>query len=309
MNSLKVSIIVPCYNQAQFLGEALQSVLDQTHANWECIIVNDGSSDNTEVVAKKWIEKDSRFKYLYKQNGGLSSARNAGLDFAKGDYIQFLDSDDCIDKKKLELSIQQLALNENKDKLIAISNYSVFIIETSCPILEVKFDVELFNFEKVLYDWDNIITIPIHCGLFSSDLYLEFKFPENIKAKEDWIMWVSLFRVNINIVHVNHTLSYYRKHQKSMTMTQEILPEYIKAYKYLKKIISDEEFQKLSVALFSKYYESSIVFKTELNQVKNSNTFRVGCFIKKIVFKLRLEKPLKWIFRKKLKKTIISKNL
>lgn len=66
-----VSVIVPCYNQAKYLSEALQSVLDKTYENWECIIVNDGSPDNTEEVAKQWVEKDSRFKYFYKENGGL----------------------------------------------------------------------------------------------------------------------------------------------------------------------------------------------------------------------------------------------
>lgn len=79
MDSALISIIVPCYKQAHYLGEALQSVLEQTYENWECIIINDGSPDNTEIVAKKWIEKDVRFRYLYKENGGLSSARNAGI--------------------------------------------------------------------------------------------------------------------------------------------------------------------------------------------------------------------------------------
>ena len=63
-----ISVIVPCYNQAQYLDECLQSVLEQTYPNWECIIVNDGSPDNTEEVAKLWIEKDKRFKYFWKEN-------------------------------------------------------------------------------------------------------------------------------------------------------------------------------------------------------------------------------------------------
>ena len=82
-----ISIIVPCYNQAQYLDECLQSVLDQTYHNWECIIVNDGSPDNTEEFANKWTAKDSRFKYLLKTNGGLSSARNAGIETANGEWI------------------------------------------------------------------------------------------------------------------------------------------------------------------------------------------------------------------------------
>ena len=75
----KISVIVPCYNQAQYLDECLNSVLEQTYKDWECIIVNDGSPDNTEEVAKEWVKKDSRFKYFYKNNGGVNSARNSGL--------------------------------------------------------------------------------------------------------------------------------------------------------------------------------------------------------------------------------------
>ena len=73
-----ISVIVPCYKQVQYLDECLQSVLDQKYQNWECIVVNDGSPDRTEEVAKKWVKKDGRFRYIYKENGGLSSARNVG---------------------------------------------------------------------------------------------------------------------------------------------------------------------------------------------------------------------------------------
>ena len=67
-----VSIIIPCYNQAEYLPDALESVFNQTYQNWECIIVNDGSTDTTELVSKEWCEKNKRFKYFQKQNGGLS---------------------------------------------------------------------------------------------------------------------------------------------------------------------------------------------------------------------------------------------
>ncbi|MFV8358229.1 glycosyltransferase family 2 protein, partial [Flavobacterium sp. XS1P32] len=92
MNNPQVSIIVPCFNQAQYLSEALKSVLEQTYENWECIIVNDGSPDDTKQIAQKWVEKDSRFKYIFKENGGLSSARNEGINYAKGTFILPLDA-------------------------------------------------------------------------------------------------------------------------------------------------------------------------------------------------------------------------
>lgn len=101
-----VSVVVPCYNQAEFLDEALQSVLDQTYQNWECIIVNDGSPDNTREIALKWVEKDGRFKYVEKENEGLSAARNTGIDNASGAYILPLDNDDKISPKYIEEAVK-----------------------------------------------------------------------------------------------------------------------------------------------------------------------------------------------------------
>ena len=99
-----VSIIIPCYNQAKFLQETLQSVNHQTYSNWECIIINDGSPDNTEEIALEWCYKDVRFKYFKKENGGLSSARNFGILHARGDLILPLDADDKISKNYLSIS-------------------------------------------------------------------------------------------------------------------------------------------------------------------------------------------------------------
>lgn len=79
MDKGKVSIIVPCYKQAEFLPETLDSVLSQTYSNWECIIVNDGSPDNTEEIAKIYQSKDTRIKYLFKNNEGIAIARNTGI--------------------------------------------------------------------------------------------------------------------------------------------------------------------------------------------------------------------------------------
>ncbi|MFV8358067.1 glycosyltransferase family 2 protein, partial [Flavobacterium sp. XS1P32] len=78
MKSL-VSVIIPCYNQDQFLAETLQSVFDQTYSNWECIIVNDGSTDNSESIILDWVQRDKRFQYCKTKNSGVSAARNYGL--------------------------------------------------------------------------------------------------------------------------------------------------------------------------------------------------------------------------------------
>lgn len=120
-----VSVVIPCYNQAHFLPDTLASVLDQTYSFWECIIVNDGSTDHTNVVAHEWQNKDGRFKYVEKENGGLSSARNTGLRVAIGEYIQLLDADDLLESEKIQSQVMCM-LGEGGTVDIAVAGYRYF---------------------------------------------------------------------------------------------------------------------------------------------------------------------------------------
>jgi glycosyltransferase involved in cell wall biosynthesis len=113
MSDIMVSIVVPCYNQAQYLDAALQSVFVQTYANWECIIVNDGSSDTTDEIALDWINKDQRFKYFSKQNEGLGKTRNYGIARSKGLYILPLDSDNQLMKDFTQEAIAVFEKNQD----------------------------------------------------------------------------------------------------------------------------------------------------------------------------------------------------
>ena len=98
------SIIIPCYNQAHFLPDCLESLVNPSFSNWEAIVVNDGSTDNTNEVAKSYCLKDNRIRIIQKENGGLSSARNKGIENANGSRLIFLDSDDFLYEKCLCLS-------------------------------------------------------------------------------------------------------------------------------------------------------------------------------------------------------------
>jgi len=110
-----VSVIVPCYNYGRFVEYALDSVKQQTYASWECIIVDDGSTDDTRQVAEKFVSADPRFKYFFQENAGLSAARNTGLSNAGGRYIQFLDADDLLHKDKLRLQAEFLKKHPEAD--------------------------------------------------------------------------------------------------------------------------------------------------------------------------------------------------
>jgi hypothetical protein len=213
-----VSIIVPCYNQAQYLDEALKSVLDQTYANWECIIVNDGSTDNTEEVALSWCAKDIRFKYFFQENGGLSSARNLGLDNVNGEYIQFLDSDDTINKFKLE---RQLKYFDDKIAIV-ICDYFPFDQETGTFVNRRYMDPfpGFENYKKdIINKWESDLSIPCHCVLFKAKLLHQkrlIRFEQSLPNHEDWVFWVKLFHYAYGIYNLKEVLANYRIHNESM---------------------------------------------------------------------------------------------
>ena len=125
----KVSVIVPCYNYGHFLGAALQSVQAQTLREWECIIVDDGSSDDTRAVAARYAALDTRIQYLFQTNSGHSAARNRGLEAAQGQYLQFLDADDLLQPHKLELQAAFLDSHPSVD--IVYGNHRYFTEETA----------------------------------------------------------------------------------------------------------------------------------------------------------------------------------
>jgi glycosyltransferase involved in cell wall biosynthesis len=282
MSTPKVSIIVPCYNQAQYLDEALHSVLNQTCQNWECLIVNDGSLDNTEEVARNWLAKDPRFFYWYKENGGVSSARNYGIEKAKGSYLQFLDSDDFLHREKLELSLQQIELNNEVN--LVISNFRMFSDNpqiTSEPFCQLN--GQLFTFESILYQWNESFSIQVQCGFFHSSLFETIRFPENLTAQEDWIVWVIIFKMGCKAVFVDEPLALYRINPFSRMMTIGLGEDQIKACEYFMDYLSEEEYHKFSIRMISRYYKSNQDLIYRLRATKNSNSYQTGLMIRKIL--------------------------
>ena len=207
--STLVSIIVPCYQQAHYLSEALQSVLEQSYYNWECIIVNDGSPDNTELVAQDWLVKDSRFQYLYKENGGLPSARNAGIRQAKGEYILALDADDILHLDYLKQTVPVL---ESNDQLAIVSCYTRFFVK------RIKNTVhELRPSGRYYYDlmFQNHL---VATSLFRKKCWEEVGgYDESMKSGfEDWEFWLNVTKRGWQFQFVPAFLFYYRKAKKSM---------------------------------------------------------------------------------------------
>lgn len=209
-----ISIIVPCYNQAQYLDECLQSVLDQTCQNWECIIVNDGSPDNTGEVAEKWVQKDSRFKYFRKENGGLSSARNFGIVKALAEWILPLDADDKIGSNYLDLASERFAEN------FAIIYCDAEYFGSRTGRWELKdFDIRRFAVENLIF-----------CSAFFPKKYWNDLggYDENLKnGYEDWDFWIRIISNDIKVLKLDKTCFFYRIKDESMTINLQQKKEII----------------------------------------------------------------------------------
>ena len=227
-----VSIIVPCYNQAQYLDEALQSVLDQTYQNWECIIVNDGSPDTTEEIANQWVKKDSRFIYLKKENGGLSSARNFGIEQAKGEYILPLDADDKIAPKYVALAVH--ALEED-----------VSLKVVYCKAEKFGDEIGMWNLQQFSI-YDLCLFNMIFCSAFfkQKDWKLVGGYDENmIYGLEDWEFWIAILKNGGNVKCLEEVGFYYRIRENSMArMIDNKQRDYAERYVFQKHA----EFYKLN---------------------------------------------------------------
>lgn len=197
MSTPTISVIIPAYNYARYLPAALNSVSEQSFTDWECIVVDDGSTDDTQAVVSDYISKHAgqQFRYVYIPNSGTSVAKNTGIDLARGKYIQFLDADDLLSREKLAL---QFAIIESRDCALVFSKALFFNDGWEAQEFTNNYP-EGFLAEATLEDGpllealikNNVVTISsplVHKHL----LVAAGNFQLDLKNNEDWLLW---FRV------------------------------------------------------------------------------------------------------------------
>jgi glycosyltransferase involved in cell wall biosynthesis len=197
----EISVIVPCYKQAEFLDECIESVIEQTFPNWECIIVDDGSPDNTEEVAKKWCNADNRINYAKKQNGGACSARNYGINLAKGTYILPLDADNKLGPQYMESALQEFISNE---RLKVVYGIAEFFGNRSGVRRLPK-----YTFKKLLCR--NLIDT---CAFFYKRDWERIRgFDVNmVWGLQDWEFWINMLKDGGEVSRIESMQFYYRIH-------------------------------------------------------------------------------------------------
>jgi len=208
----KVSVIIPTYNRALYIAETLESVFSQTFKDYEVIVVDDGSSDNTADVLKPYMV---RIDYIRKENGGQGSARNAGIKVACGEYIAFLDSDDLWVPEKLE--IQTGFADEHPDAGLIFSDYVVFRADESGQTKEMK-RVQIKDQElsfHALFHGNFIPTLTVFVRRSCINGVGLFDESRDLIGGEDYEMWLRI-AMKYKLAHIPAFLAKYRDHNNNI---------------------------------------------------------------------------------------------
>ncbi|WP_332025526.1 glycosyltransferase family 2 protein [Kaistella sp.] len=211
-----ISIIIPCFNAEKTLEKCLESVVQQSYANLEIIIIDDGSTDETSLIYNKFQSNDERILVLKQQNSGVSKARNTGVKAATGDYICFVDSDDWAELNYCS-ELYSLLVGENADISIVEASYEDENGNVLCskPISDEKiFDG---NRALVLLLEDQEIQSHPWGKLFKADLLKNVHFPENLKCFEDYSTLFKIFNKAVKVIKSNEKLYHYIQREDSLS--------------------------------------------------------------------------------------------
>lgn len=203
-----VSIIVPAYNSDKFISETLDSVIAQTYAHWECIVIDDGSTDNTKEIVAEYCRKEPRISYRYQENAGPSVARNNGIAHTTGEYILPLDSDDIIADTYLEKAVNRF-ISHPETTL-------VYCKATFCGESNSPWNLPQYDYNKFI--WVNCI--------FNSSFYKRIDFLNtngyNVDMRlglEDWDFLLTLLKPHSIVYQIPESLFFYRKSHTSRSHT------------------------------------------------------------------------------------------
>lgn len=213
-----ISIITPTYNCGKFIGETIESVINQTYENWEMIIVDDCSKDNTKDIVNKYAQNDDRIKYhILETNSGAAIARTRAMELARGDYMAFLDSDDLWVEDKLE---KQLKFMKENNFNFVCTEYEQ-IDEQSNPLGKIIKVRDKANYNRVLLD----CPVGNSTVMYNVKAMGKFKVP-NIRKRNDDALWLQMLKKEEYIHGMKETLMKYRIRENSISSNKLDLVKY-----------------------------------------------------------------------------------
>lgn len=209
MNKKLVSIITPMYNSEKYIRQTIESVLNQTYKEWEMLIIDDCSSDNSANIVNEYVQIDNRIKYIrVKENKGVSNARNVGLQQARGRFIAFLDSDDIWDYSKLENQIQFMI---EKDCTITFTSYELIDEDSNKLGKVIKVPNEVRYNDLLKGNIIGCLTVMIDKSKIDFDIRM------SDDRHEDYILWLSILKKSHIAYGIDKILAQYRKSYTSLS--------------------------------------------------------------------------------------------
>lgn len=213
----KISIIVPVYKVEKYLENCIRSILNQTFKDFELILVDDGSPDKCGLICDKYTKEDSRIKVIHKENEGLSSARNSGIEIARGEYITFVDSDDYINKFMYEIMYN--TADKSKSDIVICDYKNVYHYEVNASII-VNYQNKVENLTNIqvlnrLYEADCITYIVAWNKLYKRELFEGIRYDKGRTHEDEFIIHKLLYRSNI-ITYIPEKLYYYMQRSDSI---------------------------------------------------------------------------------------------
>lgn len=185
----RISVIVPIYNVEKYLNRCVDSILNQTFADFECILIDDGSPDNCGKICDEYAEKDKRIRVIHKENGGLSDARNAGIKVAQGEYLSFIDSDDWIHPQMLEILYNGITKN---DVLVSVCAYER--VETEKPFKNIKNPEYEILKGMDFFTEDNVTAVVAWNKLYHKSLFDSIRYPVGKIHEDEFTTYKILYK-------------------------------------------------------------------------------------------------------------------
>lgn len=224
MENKLISIIVPVYNVEEYLKQCLDSILEQTFSDYEVILVNDGSTDNSGLICQEYAEKDSHIRYFEKENGGLSDARNYGIEQAQGEYLTFVDSDDWVTETYIEELYSKLQYY-NAD--ISICNYfrfqdsNVTFYKHVFEPYEKEYDSKYLLEHYFEIEGGDFFLTTVWGKLYKKSLFEELRFAKGITS-EDTALIYKVYALSYKIVYFHKDNYCYRQREGSISNSPTI---------------------------------------------------------------------------------------
>lgn len=231
---MKISVIIPVYNVEKYLRRCLESIINQTYRDLEIIIIDDGSTDHSKKICEEFEKKDKRILLIKQENGGLSKARNTGINYAGGDYITFVDSDDFINKNMINV-MQKLA-KENDADIVCVNMLNVddrfderFLYETENSYKVYKKNCADMLFERKVFNYSP-------AKLYKKELFSDIRFPEGHVYEDVATSYLLFDRCRI-FVKSEYNYYYYYKRPGSIVFSRRKshVSDMIKNIKEMKK--------------------------------------------------------------------------